>query len=190
MPVGQEQTPARLELTTGRLVLSPLRVADANAVFAYRRLPVVSRFQSWEPVDVAELRRFITDQEALTPNTSGTWFQLAIRRHRDGLLLGDCGMRFPLDEDHQAEVGITIAPPHQGAGYAAEALTAVLGYLFEELGKHRVFASVDPRNTPSIRLLERVGLRREAWFRESLWFKGGWADDVIYALLDHEWHAR
>ncbi len=62
-----------------------------------------------------------------------------------------------------------------------------LGYLFGPTGQHRVFGSVDPRNTASVRLLESVGMRREAHFRESLWHKGEWVDDVIFAMLQTEW---
>ena len=55
------------------------------------------------------------------------------------------------------------------------------------LRKHRVYASVDPRNKPSMALLERVGMRKEAYLRQSLFWKGEWVDDVIYALLRSEW---
>ena len=105
-------------------------------------------------------------------------------------MIGDCGLHFPPGEPHQAEVGITLAPGHQGQGYATEALNAVLDYLFLSLGKHRVFASVDPRNRASIALLERVGMRKEAHLRESVWWKGEWADDLVFAVLEGEWRAR
>ena len=60
----------------------------------------------------------------------------------------------------------------------------MIGHFLGPLGKHRVFASADPRNARSLALLERVGMRREAHFRESLWFKGEWVDDVVYAILE------
>ena len=74
-------------------------------------------------------------------------------------------------------------------GYGWWALRAVLEYVFDRLGKRRVYGSVDPRNVRSLALLERAGLRREAHFRESLWFKGAWADDVICAMLVSEWRS-
>lgn len=179
-----------LPLQTPRLRLRPLESGDAAAMFAYRALPEVTRFQCWAPADEAEIGRFIAEQRRLRPDTPGTWYQLAICRRDDGLLIGDCGLHFQLEADWQAEVGITVAPAYQRSGYAAEALAAVIGFLFGGLGKHRVFASVDPRNQASIGLLERLGLRREAWFRQSLPFKGGWADDVVYAVLADEWRGR
>jgi RimJ/RimL family protein N-acetyltransferase len=174
-------------IVTPRLVLRRLETTDSEAVYRYRIDPQVSRFQSWRPLSVEDTHQFIEGLASVNPDTPGTWFQLAIILREPGLLIGDCGLHFPAEETRQAEVGITLAPEYQGKGYAAEALTAVLDYLFITLGKHRVYASVDPRNRPSLALLERLGMRKEGHFRESLWFKGEWADDVVYAILDQEW---
>jgi RimJ/RimL family protein N-acetyltransferase len=76
---------------------------------------------------------------------------------------------------------------HQNQGYATEALTRVIDYVFNDLKKHRIMASVDPDNTNSIQLVERIGFRKEAHFVESLYIKGRWADDLIYALLYRDW---
>jgi RimJ/RimL family protein N-acetyltransferase len=178
------------ELLTPRLALRRLRLSDCAAVFAVRSDPHVSRFQLWEPRSVEEVRSFLEGLLDLEPDTPGTWFQLAITLQDSGLLIGDCGLHFPPGEPHQAEVGITLASDHQGQGYATEALSAVLDYLFLSLGKHRVFASVDPRNRASIALLERVGMRKEAHLRESVWCQGEWADDLVFAVLEREWRAR
>ncbi len=66
----------------------------------------------------------------------------------------------------------------------------ILKYLFEKLQKHRVTASVDPLNENSVRLLERLGFRREAYFIKGLFYEGAWVDDVIYAMLREEWVER
>jgi RimJ/RimL family protein N-acetyltransferase len=177
-------------LQTERLILRRLEPDDAGPIWAYRSLPEVSRYQSWEPRSLSEMTSFVAEQMKLSPDTPETWLQLAITLGESGSLIGDCGIHTLGGADRQAEIGITLSPSHQGKGYAAEALTAVLEYLFTSLGKHRVYGSVDPRNRSSIALLTRLGMRQEAHFRESLWFKGEWADDLIYAILDHEWKAR
>lgn len=177
-------------ITTRRLLLRRLAPPDAPTVYAYRSLPEVARLQFWDPQSEEEILRFIEELTRIEPNTPGTWFQLGITLRDSGLLIGDCGIRFPAEETWQVEIGITLDPAHQGQGYATEALEAAFGYCFGPLGKHRVFASVDPRNDASIALIERVGMRREAHFRESLWFKGAWADDLIYAILVGEWRGR
>lgn len=177
-------------IRTERLMLSRLGPEDAAALFAYRRDPDVCRYQSFEPGTVADAVRFIAKLQGYGFDTPGTWFQFGIRRNGDGELVGDIGTRFPDDDPRQAEIGFTLAPAAQGQGLATEAVEGLLGYLLVECGKHRVFASVDPRNEPSLRLLERVGMRREAHHRASLWFKGAWADDMIYAILSDEWNDR
>jgi len=177
-------------ISARRLVLRRLSPADAAAMYAYRADPDVSRYQNWEPLNVDEIHRFIEGLAGFGPDTPGRWFQLGVFHRDTGQLMGDCGIHVPAADPRQAEIGITLAPAFQGQGLASEALRALLGFLFEDLGKHRVFGSVDPRNLPSVALLERVGLRREAHHIESLWFKGAWADDLIYAMLRREWAGR
>jgi RimJ/RimL family protein N-acetyltransferase len=175
------------EIITSRLVLRKLNSADCETVFRYRTNPEVSRYQNWRPLTIEDARLFIESLARVEPDTPDSWFQLGITLQETRQLIGDCGLHFPANESYQAEIGITLDPAYQGQGYALETLTSVLDYLFRVLRKHRVFASVDPRNLPSVALLERVGMRKEAHFRESLWFKGEWADDVIYAILAREW---
>ena len=84
-------------------------------------------------------------------------------------------------------MGFTLAPAHQGRGYATEALRGLLGYAFGTLGLHRVVAVTDALNAPAAALLERVGMRREAHFHENVFFKGAWGSEFVFAMLDHEW---
>jgi RimJ/RimL family protein N-acetyltransferase len=177
------------EITTDRLTLSPLSAADAQALFAYRSLPEVARYQNWRPLTVADAQEFIAVLASNELDTPDTWFQFGIRLRSTSELVGDFGVHF-LEDAQQVEIGFTLAPAAQGRGLGAEAVTGVLDFVFGPLGKHRVTASVDPRNEPSLRLLRRVGLRQEAHFRESLLFKGEWADDVVFAVLRSEWRAR
>ena len=173
-----------MELVTARLRLDALRRDDAAALFAYRADPEVCRYQGWRPAALADVERFIGDQSAMAEPSQGQWFQRAIRHRDDGVLIGDLGFCLA---DAQAEFGITLAPAAQGKGYAREALRALFGRLFGEQGVHRVHASVDPRNAPSMALLQAVGMRKEAHFRESLRFHGAWVDDVVFGLLASEW---
>jgi RimJ/RimL family protein N-acetyltransferase len=176
-------------LETSRLLLRRIEYSDSEAVLAYRIKPEVARFQSWETPNLGEIRIFAAEMEILPVNQPGTWFQLVLVLRESGSVIGDIGMHFLPQDSPQVEVGITLDSVYQGKGYATEALSAVLEYLFLTLNKHRIFASVDPRNGASVALLERVGMRREAHFRESLWFKGAWADDYVYAILGREYRS-
>lgn len=174
-------------LRSPRLVLRRLQASDTAALCAYRSLPEVARYQSWEsfgPVDAAEL---IASQHGLEPGIPGTWYQFALVLVETGAMVGDCGLHCRQDDPRQMELGITLAPAHQGRGYATEALQAVIGYAFGTLGKHRISAVTDAENQAAASLLKRVGFRQEAHFVEHLWFKGTWGSEFQFALLRREW---
>jgi RimJ/RimL family protein N-acetyltransferase len=93
-------------------------------------------------------------------------------------------------EHRQGEIGFVLDPRHQGRGYATEAAAALLALAFETYGLHRVTGRLEPRNAPSARVLERLGMRREAHLIENEWVKGEWQSEVIYAMLDREFLTR
>jgi RimJ/RimL family protein N-acetyltransferase len=177
-------------LQSQRLYLRKLVTGDAGELFAYRSDPEVSRYQGWAPADESDALRFIEDQSKIEPDIVGQWFQLAICLLSDDSLVGDLGLHFPEDDERQAEFGISLNPVHQGQGYAGETLRIAMSYLFEKLGKHRVYCSVDPRNSASVAMASRLGMRKEAHFVKSLWFKDEWVDDVVFGLLKSEWCAQ
>jgi len=177
------------DIVTERLILRALRPDDAETMFAYRSDPEIIRYQGWDPQSLDDVREFIAGNALYDAFAPGSWHQFAIALRPGGTLIGDCGVHVPDDKPEQAEFGITLAPAFQRRGYASEALRALLHLVFVTLEKHRAFASVDPRNTPSIALFERAGFRKEAHFVESLWLMGEWVDDVILALLGREWRS-
>ena len=175
------------KIKSQRLHLTPLEADDAEALFAYRSLPEVGRYQSFVPKTLEETAAWVERAIEQPFATPGAWTQLGIRRRDDGGLIGDLGVHVQGDDPRQVEIGISLAPSAQGQGFAGEALRALLGHLFESLEKHRIHASVDPRNEAALALLDRVGMRREAYFKQSYWFRGEWADDVVCAMLRSEW---
>jgi RimJ/RimL family protein N-acetyltransferase len=178
------------ELAGARIVLRRFRAADLDAFTAYRSSPSVARFQSWDaPYPRRDAEELIRQMMASHPDTPGKWFQFAIVLRSTGDLIGDCAARPDADDSRQAEIGFTIAREHQGRGHATDAARELLGYLFDQRGKHRVTASCDARNAASARVLDRLGLRREGHLRESTWAKGEWTDDLLYALLAREWRS-
>ena len=76
---------------------------------------------------------------------------------------------------------------HQGNGYATEAARPLLDWAFGDLALHRVIGRTEARNTGSARVLEKLGMRREAHLVENEWVKGEWQSELVYAILDREW---
>lgn len=172
-------------VSTQRLEIRPMRKGDREDFFAYRSHPEVTKYQSFRPSQIQDVDAFVAQMESARPNITGSWYQVAICLRENGRMIGDIGMHF-LD-DEQTEIGYTLSPEYQRKGYAAEAVYAVMGYLFGTLGKHRIIASVDPDNSRSMALLERLGFRKEAHFHESIREGRKWLDDCIYAMLKYEW---
>jgi len=105
------------------------------------------------------------------------WNTGLILIYAEEVLIGDAGIHFLDPENMQCEIGYTIAKKYQGNGFGREAVSGIIEYLFTKLHKHRITASVDPENTASIRLLEKLGFSKEEI----------WKDDVQYGLLEEEW---
>ncbi len=179
-----------MKLETERLLIRPVQVEDKEALFRYRADSGTNKYLSLVPKSVEDVALFIS-KTSLEIDVPGTWFQLVIIERGTDEITGDIGIHFlnADPESKQVEIGYTLDRSFRGNGYALEALTAVIDYLFNSLNKHRIVASIDPENLSSIRLIERLGLRKEAHFVESLFFQGKWVDDLVYAILAREWRA-
>jgi RimJ/RimL family protein N-acetyltransferase len=119
----------------------------------------------------------------------GDVLALAITRKDTGELVGDVILGFVSAEHRTGEIGYIVHPDHQGLGYTTEACREILQVAFEDLGLHRLIGRVEPRNRASARVLEKLGMRREALFVENGFIKGEWQSEAIYAILDREWRA-
>jgi RimJ/RimL family protein N-acetyltransferase len=176
------------ELVSDRLAVRRFRPADLATFVTYRSDPDVARYQSWNaPYPRAEGERLIKDMRRMHPDTPGEWFQFAITLRSTGELIGDCGAKPSAYDPAHTQIGYTIGRAHWRRGYGTEAVRTLLGYLFDARGMHRVTASCDGRNTASMGLLERIGMRKEGVMLQSVWAKGEWTDDVLFAMLAHEW---
>jgi len=176
-------------ILTDRLRLRQFVSADAEVVSAYRSDPAVVEYQDWKlPYPVERAAESIAKYVEAGGVVPGKGYNLAVERRDTGALIGDIYIgrhhSFPT-----AEVGYTFATAHQGHGYATEALNAVIGYLFEELGLMRLDASLDPRNVASEMLLERVGFLYEGTKDESFFNDPEWSDDGIYGMRRVDWEA-
>ncbi|MBB5873359.1 RimJ/RimL family protein N-acetyltransferase [Allocatelliglobosispora scoriae] len=175
-------------LMTERLTLRPFAAGDLDDLHAFHSRPEVARYLYWEARDREQTR------EVLAHKTG----QTALRAEGDRLVLavvagerviGEVSLAWLSEEHRQGEFGYVFHPDAGGRGLATEAARVVLRLGFEELGLHRIIGRCDPRNEPSWRLLERLGLRREAHFVQNEIFKGEWGDEYHYAMLEDEWRA-
>lgn len=175
-----------MNFNTERLYIRPVSIDDKKAMFGYRSDADTNKYQGWIPKTIQDVEVFI-GKVADTLNIPETWFQFVIIEQESNTLIGDIGIHFSDEESRQVEIGCTLNKDYQGKGYATEALREVIDYMVSVLNKHRITTSIDPLNDSSIRLVSRLGFRKEAHFIESLFLNGAWVDDLVYALLAKEW---
>lgn len=164
-------------LHTARLRLRPARADDAAALHAIFAAPEAMRYWSTPPHrDMAQTRDWLAGMIA-TPPGEGEDFVIEL----GGTVIGKAGcFRYP-------EIGYILAPWHWGNGLAHEALTAVIARTFATTALDRLTADVDPRNSASLRLLERLGFRQTGR-RERSWLVGDeWCDSIDLALGRADW---
>ncbi|WP_017589319.1 GNAT family N-acetyltransferase [Nocardiopsis ganjiahuensis] len=178
----------REPIRTARLSLRPFTEGDEDDMWEFESLPEVARFLFNEPrsrednaAALAERRKQFALREG------GDTLVLAV--DLDGKVIGYVLLGWVHEEHRQGEFGFVFHPGYQGKGYAAEAAVEMLRLGFEQLGLHRIHGRCDALNTSSAKLMERLGLRKEAHFVEAEIFKGRWGDELHYAMLAREWEA-
>ena len=169
-------------MTADELLLRALIEDDWPAVHDWARRPEACRYQAWGPNTPEQTRAFV--REAARP--SATRFVFAVLDAGAVAGMGELHLRGP----HQGEIAYVIHPDRWGRGLATGAARLLVDLAFAEHGRHRVFATCDPRNVASARVLRRVGLRYEGRMRETELIRDGWRDSDLYAVLRHEWPRR
>jgi RimJ/RimL family protein N-acetyltransferase len=173
-------------LVTQRLTLRVMTRDDVDDIHAYQSREDVCRYVLYDPRSyedvIAKVAQYST---AKTLTGEGDYWQLAVEH--EGRVIGDVYFAIKSRANETGEIGWSLHPDFQGRGFMTEAASQVLDIAFKTIGLHRVMAELDPRNSGSIALCKRLGMREEAYFVEDMWFKGAWGDTGIYGILAREW---
>lgn len=174
---------------TARLRIRSLGPDDVPALFAIFGDPEVCRYWSRPPLaDLAAAGAL--QQEIARHFDQRTLFQWGIAERETNAVVGTCTLAALSQEHRRADVGYALARAVWGRGYLKEVLPVLLDHAFGDLALHRLEADVDPRNAPSLHLLESMGFRREGYLRERYHMAGEVQDAVIFGLLEDEWRGR
>lgn len=135
-----------------------------------------------DPQDYAGIAVLSTDEGDIAVGTGSLWV-------KDGM-----GQAHVPDGPYvraEGGIGYLVSPAHAGKGYATAIATALLDLAFTELGVHRVTAGCFADNTPSWRIMEKLGMRREQHGVQDSWHAElGWVDGYTYAILRDEWQSQ
>jgi len=173
-----------IKITTTRLLLRHLRPGDAADLLGYRCVPEVYKYQTWRPVKLQDAVQFI-QSTASSPGIIDSWYQLAICHRNDMKIIGDIGIHFLPPDAREIELGCTVKPEHQGLGYATEAMSSVIDYLFNNQAASRVICCLDPRNERSRQLMDKLGLKLHV---KKLNLKiSAFPDDLVFSIRANQW---
>ncbi len=178
-----------MRLHTKRLTLRELEESDHIAANAYESDPEVVQYMSFDSRSLDGSLEFIRRVRTESQQAPRRLFDLAMTL-TEGALIGRCGLRVNRPEHREAELWYIVRRDCWGQGYAYEAVHALMAFAFATLDVHRIYVDCDPRNTGSIRLAEKLGMRREGLLRENWFLKGEWCDSAILSVLEHEWHSQ
>lgn len=172
---------------TTRLILRPLADHDLEDVLAITGLSETYQFIPEKPMSEMTARNLIQRGQN-NPGLDDLPPDIAITLSKTNELIGLLSFNIISARFRTVEIGWMVHSAHRGKGYASEAACALINYGFSTLGIHRVIATCDPRNTPSVRIMERLGMHREAEFFESVRLDDGeWHNEYLYAITEKEW---
>jgi RimJ/RimL family protein N-acetyltransferase len=177
--------PPTIDLDGARL--RPLRVADADALYAYLRDPAVTERTSHPVVSVAMVEAMI--ERSLSRWAAGELSKWGVALQHNDQLVGTCGFNEWSQVHRWAELAYDLAQANWGKGLMRQAVAAVLQWTYRQDLVNRVQAFVRVDNRRSERLLERSGFVREGCLRSYRVCRGEPHDFSIYGLLRSDWAA-
>jgi ribosomal-protein-alanine N-acetyltransferase len=177
-----------LPIETERLLLRKYEDRDVEDIVGYSMAADfwLARNLDWEPTEEG-VKAYYESRGDLYPESYPEWLDLVIELKAEGKVVGNVGIGVANREQGQASVGWLLGRQYRGQGIATEAVKALVTFGFESMGLHRIYARTGSRNIRSWRLMERIGMRREAQLRRSHKVEGEWDDEFIYAVLADEW---
>ncbi|HEX5502664.1 MAG TPA: GNAT family N-acetyltransferase [Thermomicrobiales bacterium] len=178
-----------MHLEGSRIVLREFVGDDWAAVQAWASRPEVCRYQAWGPNTPAESRvhvERVLQAAAWQPRRDYT---LAAALRTDGRVIGSGALHLRNERFRTGEIAYVVHPDHWGRGLATEIATLLLRRGFEEFHLHRIYATCDPRNAGSGRVLQKIGMVHEGRLRHTMLIRDGWRDSDVYGIVEHEWLA-
>jgi aminoglycoside 6'-N-acetyltransferase len=178
-----------LIIETNRLILRPLNIDDVEDLLEYQSHPDIVKYIPWpertrEQVIEAAEKTISTGKYEL--QTEGDFVVLVWEVKNSGKVIGQSNMSLKSLNDHCADIGWVTHQDFQRQGYAYEATRALMSHAFSHFRLHRIVADIDTRNPESAAMAEKLGMRREAEFKDSEFFKGDWCSMWLYAILESE----
>ncbi|MBB4927470.1 GNAT family N-acetyltransferase [Kitasatospora kifunensis] len=169
------------------MTLSKIELADWRAVHSWASLPRVCRFQAWGPNSEQQTREFVAAAVEAWSRAPQQRFVYLASVEGDAVGMGELHVRSR--GQRQGEISYVVHPRLWGQGVGTAIGRELLTRGFEELDLHRVYATCDPRNLGSARVLGKLGMTWEGRHRHTALIRDGWRDSEMFGILEDEWRA-
>lgn len=170
-----------MHIETSRLMIRPFQPSDWEDVLEYSSNPAVMHFIPIGVLDEKAVKEIVSEE--LSDETECYAIELKSNHQVIGHII-----YHPWFMKHTYEIGWIINPCYQNLGYATEATRAIFAFGFNEQKLHRIIATCQPDNPASLRVAEKIGMRREGFFKQCIFIEDGvWWDEYLYAILENEW---
>ena len=176
-------------IRTERLLLRGFTQDDFEDVHAYAIDPDVVRYMDWGPNSLEDTQAFLDRSFAAQLRWPRSDVNLAVQHVADGRVIGAIRLGVNNEATRTGDVGYSLNSAYWRRGLGTEAARAMIGAGFGVLGLHRIWAECDVRNAGSYGIMEKLGMRQEAHFRQNKRARDGWRDSYLYAILAEEWLA-
>ena len=175
------------QLETNRLIMREMTLDDVEFYFRHFNNDKIVEGSCFPGPKTLEAAKEELELYCINPFKGNRGIRWGIVRKGDDNLIGTCGYYDWNKTACRAEIGYDLDPAHWGQGIMTEALCAVLKYGFEKMGLNRVQAIIDSKNIRSMKLVHRLGFKKEGVLRQRSYFNGQFLDDVCFSLLKKEW---
>ncbi|WP_217213748.1 GNAT family N-acetyltransferase [Streptomyces sp. AC550_RSS872] len=169
------------------MTLTRIELADWRAVHSWASLAQVCRFQTWGPNTEEETHAFVVAAVEAWSHSPQQRFAYVARVEGDVVGMGELHLRSR--GQRQGEITYAVDPRVWGQGVGTAIGKELLERGFEDLGLHRVYATCDPRNLGSARILSKLGMTWEGRHRHTALIRDGWRDSEVFSILEDEWRA-
>src|SRR5258707_6553307 len=168
-------------LETQRLVLRELRPEDAEILFRFYSDEEVMRYYDTPMNRLEQVQRSIAAHRSRFENNEAIRWGITIKGTKD--IVGNCG--FYRDSYSQyALLSYVLARPYWGKGLMTEALRAIIAFGFDHYQLHRIEAHVVVSNQASLRVLQKLGFKKEGFLRERFYENNHFHPECVFALLN------
>ena len=176
-------------IETVRLTAKPFSAEDQDMIYQIYSDEEILEYTPYDSMDHEESKAYLAKIIRDWEQTPLTDLEFLMTLKESDRKTGRCGIHIDAETD-SAMIGVFLLKEAWNMGYATEIMTAMKKYCFDVLGVHRVYGLCNPENTGSRRIMEKIGMRREAHFRKKCRYvkKGvvSWHDELVYAALKED----